>query len=133
MTASITYTGLLHTTAVHTQSGTTIATDAPTDNNGLGQAFSPTDLVATALGSCMLTVMGIKARQMNIAIEETKVEINKIMANDPRRIQEIQVTLQFPNNVYSDKDKQILEHTAMTCPVFLSLHPDVKKTVNFIW
>ena len=133
MTATITYTGSLHTTAVHTLSDTTIATDAPRDNNGLGEAFSPTDLVATALGSCMLTLMGIKAKQMNIAIDGTTVEINKIMNTDPRRIGEIQVTLHFPTNGYTDKDKKILENSAMTCPVFLSLHPDVKKTVNFIW
>lgn len=133
MTATIVYEGNLRTRCKHLDSGTEIITDAPKDNHGNGEAFSPTDLVATALGSCMLSIMGIKARQMELALEGTEVEITKVMVADPRRIGEIIVNVRFPKKDFSDKDKKILENSAMTCPVFLSLHPDVKKTVEFIW
>lgn len=133
MTSTITYTGELRTVATHLESGTEILTDAPKDNHGKGEAFSPTDLVATALGSCMVSIMGIKARQMEISIDGTKVEVTKVMYAEPRRIGEIIVTIYMPANGYTDKDKKILEHAAMTCPVFLSLHPDIKKDVSFHW
>lgn len=133
MTATIVYEGNLRTRCKHLDSGAEIITDAPKDNHGNGEAFSPTDLVATALGSCMLSIMGIKARQMELALEGTEVDITKVMVADPRRIGEILVSVRFPKNDFSDKDKKILENAAMTCPVFLSLHPDVKKTVEFIW
>jgi putative redox protein len=134
MTSEIIYEGNLRTVATHLQSGSVFETDAPTDNQGKGERFSPTDLVATALGNCMLTVMGIKARDMGIELKGTKVSIKKIMVSDPRRIGEIQVNFNFPGSLDADeKQKTILERTAMTCPVIESLHPEVKKTVQFNW
>lgn len=134
MTSKVKYNGDLRTLATHTRSGSTIETDAPPDNNGKGERFSPTDLVATALASCMVTVMGIKARDMGVNIDGTECEIEKIMAASPRRISEIKVSIQFPkDNSYTVKEKQILENTANTCPVIQSLHPDCKKKVSFHW
>jgi len=134
MTSKITYEGNLRTVATHLQSGTVIETDAPTDNQGKGERFSPTDLVATALGNCMLTVMGIKARDMNVDLEGTKIDVTKIMVADPRRIDEIKVIFNFPGTLKADeKQKAILERTAMTCPVLESLNPDLKKNVEFNW
>ncbi|MFT4061762.1 MAG: OsmC family protein [Edaphocola sp.] len=134
MTSKIIYNGQLRTTATHLQSGTVIETDAPKDNHGLGEKFSPTDLVATALGSCMLSIMGILARNHDINIEGTEIEITKIMAAEPRRISEIVVNMALKGQaVYSEKEKAMLERAALTCPVYLSLHPDLKKTVNFEW
>jgi uncharacterized OsmC-like protein len=135
MTAEISYAGDLRTVATHTQSGTVIETDAPKDNQGRGEKFSPTDLVASALGSCMLTIMGIAARTHDIDLIDTKLEIEKIMVADPlRRIGEIKLVFHFPTGKnYSDKEKIILERSALTCPVYLSLHADVQKTVVFNW
>jgi len=134
MTSKITYKGNLRTEAVHLQSGTQIETDAPTDNNGKGERFSPTDLVATALGSCMLTIMGIAGNTHQINIEGTEVEITKIMTPPPRKIGEIIVKLKMKGqDSFSDKEKAILENSALTCPVFLSLNEDMKKTVEFVW
>lgn len=126
------YQGTLRTQAKHVQSGTEILTDAPVDNQGKGEAFSPTDLLAASLGSCMLTIMGITAREHQINIENTTCEITKVMVANPRRVGEIDVKLNFPEK-YSDKQQKILERAALTCPVYLSLHPDVKKLVNFNW
>ncbi len=127
------YQGTLRTEATHVQSGTQILTDAPVDNHGKGEAFSPTDLLAASLGSCMLTIMGIAAREHQINIEKTDCKITKIMAPEPpRRVGEIIVELKFPET-YTDKEKKILERAALTCPVYLSLHPDIKKTVSFGW
>lgn len=126
------YQGTLRTEATHVQSGTKILTDAPVDNQGKGEAFSPTDLLAAALGSCMLTIMGIAAREHQINIENTTCSITKIMAANPRRVEEIKVSLKFPES-YADKHKKILEKAALTCPVFLSLNSDMKKSVNFGW
>lgn len=126
------YQGTLRTQAKHVQSGTEILTDAPVDNQGKGEAFSPTDLLAASLGSCMLTIMGITAREHQINIENTTCEITKVMVANPRRVGEINVKLNFPEK-YSDKQQKILERAALTCPVYLSLHPDVKKLVNFNW
>lgn len=126
------YQGTLRTQAKHVQSGTEILTDAPIDNQGKGEAFSPTDLLAAALGSCMLTIMGIAAREHQMNIENTTCSITKIMAANPRRVAEIVVDLKFPEN-YSDKQQKTLERAALTCPVYLSLHPDLKKSVNFNW
>lgn len=126
------YQGTLRTQAKHVQSGTEILTDAPIDNQGKGEAFSPTDLLAAALGSCMLTIMGIAAREHQMNIENTACNITKIMAANPRRVAEIVVDLKFPEN-YSDKQQKTLERAALTCPVYLSLHPDLKKSVNFNW
>lgn len=134
MTSTVVYEGDLRTEAVHIQSGTTIETDAPIDNNGKGERFSPTDLVATALASCMCTLMGIAGRTHSINIDGTRCDVQKIMVPNPRRIGEIKIDLHFPKGqVYDDKQKKILEHAALTCPVFESLHPDCKKTVSFLW
>lgn len=134
MTSKVIYTGELRTEATHLRSGTVIETDAPLDNNGKGERFSPSDLVATALASCMCTIMGIAARTHGMNIDGTECEIEKIMVADPRRIGEIKVNLHFPKTQsYTDKEKKILEHAALTCPVFESLHPDCKKTVLFLW
>ncbi|MBV8255385.1 MAG: OsmC family protein [Chitinophaga sp.] len=133
-TAEIIYQGELRTVATHLQSGTIIESDAPVDNNGLGQKFSPTDLVATALGSCMLTIMGIKARDNQWKIEGTKVSIKKIMGTEPRRIVGIDVTFDMPaGNGLEEKDRTILERAAMTCPVAKSIHPDIVQNVVFNW
>jgi putative redox protein len=132
-TAHIEYSGNLRCQAVHLASGSMIQTDAPVDNHGKGEAFSPTDLAATSLGNCMLTVMGIKAQQHNWDITGATVEITKHMANDPRRISGIDALITFPARDYDDKTKQILEHTARTCPVSLSLHPDISQNMTFNW
>jgi uncharacterized OsmC-like protein len=131
-TSKITYLGDLRTKSVHLQSGTEIITDAPTDNNGKGEAFSPTDMVANSLATCMLTVMGIKARDMEVDFSGSTAEVTKVMAAEPRRISEIHITFQM-NLEADEKTKTILERTAMTCPVFYSLHPDIKKEVAFNW
>lgn len=131
-TSKVTYLGNLRTSSIHIASGSEIISDAPIDNNGKGEAFSPTDTVANALASCMFTVMGIKARDLDIDFSNATAEVTKIMGTEPRRITEIQVTFNM-NIAVSDKNKTILEKTAMTCPVFNSLHPDIKKEVVFNW
>lgn len=129
----IVYQGELHCQATHTPSGTTLETDAPKDNNGKGASFSPTDLVATALGSCMLTVMGIAARTLNVDLTGTTVTVNKEMVAAPvRRIGKLTVKLNFPMQI-SDENKKKLEHAALTCPVHKSLHPDVAMPIEFNW
>lgn len=134
MTSQIIYKGELRTHATHLQSGTIIETDAPTDNQGKGERFSPTDLVAVALGTCMITTMGIKARTMDIRLDGTRVEVTKIMVSDPRRIGKIIVHLFFPKELALDeKQKEILEKTARTCPVERTLHPDVELDMQFNW
>jgi putative redox protein len=134
MTSEILYEGKLRTIATHIYSNSIIETDAPLDNEGLAQRFSPTDLVATALGSCMLTIMGIAARTHNINFDGSKVTINKIMASEPRRIGAIEVAFYFPENLnFTDKEKTILERAAMNCPVYHSLNPELVKTVVFNW
>jgi uncharacterized OsmC-like protein len=132
MTSKVTYLGDLRTTSTHLQSGTKILSDAPLDNNGKGEAFSPTDLVANALGSCMFTIMGIKARDMNVAIEGSTASITKIMQAEPRRISAIEIVFDM-NYAPDEKTKIILERAAMTCPVFLSLHPEIDKRITFNW
>jgi putative redox protein len=126
------YLGGLRTEATHVQSGTEILTDAPVDNKGKGEAFSPTDLLAEALASCILTTMAIAGDTHGINIDNTKCEVTKIMAPNPRRVAEVIIDLKFPGE-YTDKEKAILEHSAVTCPVAVSLHPDVKKTISFGW
>jgi putative redox protein len=123
------YIGNLRTSAKHAQSAETIITDAPLDNQGRGEAFSPTDLLAASLGSCMLTIMGIAAREHKFSIDGTEVKITKIMASGPRRVSEIIIDLIFPHNDYTAKQKKIIKLSAETCPVALSLHPDLKQTV----
>ena len=134
MTSQIIYKGELRTGATHIQSGTVIETDAPTDNQGKGERFSPTDLIAVALGTCMITTMGIKARTMDIQLDGTRVEITKVMVSDPRRIGKIVAHLFFPAGLnLDDKTKEILERTARTCPVERTLHPDVELDLQFNW
>lgn len=132
MTSTVTYLGDLRTECTHLQSGTTFNTDAPLDNNGKGEAFSPTDTVATGLASCMITMMGIKARHMGLDITGTNASVNKIMAADPRRISRIEVTLEFPF-ASDERTRKILENVANTCPVHYSLHPDIEKIITFNW
>jgi putative redox protein len=129
-TVKSTYTGNLRTEATHLQSGTKLITDAPVDNQGKGEFFSPTDLVATSLGSCMITIMGIAAKTHGFNIEGASWTVTKIMADNPRRIGEIIVELTFPPNEYTDQQKRVIEHISRNCPVALSLHPDVKQTVR---
>lgn len=134
MTSTVIYQGDLRTLATHIQSGNSIETDAPTDNNGKGERFSPTDLVATALASCMLTIIGIAARTHGFDIEGTVCSVEKIMAANPRRIAEIKVQMEFPKEKsYDEKTQAIIERAALTCPVFESLHPELQKTVTFLW
>lgn len=130
MISTITYLGDLRTESTHNKSGDKIITDAPLDNKGKGEAFSPTDLLATSLGNCMLTIMGIAAKERGINIEGTTCAITKIMAAEPRRVSEIYAEVSFPYS-YADKEKAILEHAAKTCPVFYSLHPDIQKLITF--
>ncbi|MGF1922924.1 MAG: OsmC family protein [Bacteroidia bacterium] len=130
-TSKITYTGELRTSSIHLKSGMEIITDAPLDNQGKGEAFSPTDLLATSLGNCMLTIVGIAARTHGFSIDGTTAEITKIMGENPRRVSEIVVSLHFPANDYSDKEKEIIERSARTCPVAHSLHPDIKQNLTF--
>lgn len=127
------YSGDLRTNAVHLASGTEILTDAPVDNQGKGEAFSPTDLLSAALGSCMLTIMGIAARTHHIDMDQTTIEITKVMASNPRRVAEVVIVFNMPEKQYSDKEKAILEHAARTCPVALSLHPDLQQSITFNW
>lgn len=131
-TSKVTYLGELRTSSIHLQSGSEIISDAPIDNNGKGEAFSPTDTVANGLASCMFTVMGIKAREMGIDFSGSTADVTKVMAAEPRRISEIHVT--FNMNIEADeKTKIILERTALTCPVHYSLHPDIKREIVFNW
>lgn len=132
MTAKVIYRGKLRTECEHIRSGNTFITDAPLDNNGKGEAFSSTDTVATALASCMLTVMGIKANGLKVELTDSLAEVTKHMASGPRRISMIEVKLSLPSPI-SEKNRKILEHTARTCPVLYSLHPEIKKEINFHW
>ena len=131
-TAKITYQGNLRTASIHLQSNNEIITDAPVDNNGKGEAFSPTDLVATSLAACMLTIMGIKSNDLNVDLTNSTASITKVMGTEPRRITEIHVAFSLTGNP-SDTDKTILERAANTCPVLYSIHPDIKKEISFNW
>src|SRR5215831_15434050 len=134
MTSQIIYKGELRTEATHLQSGTVIETDAPTDNQGKGEKFSPSDLLATSLGNCMMTIMGIKARDMQLDLTDTKIDIAKMMKADPRRVSGIQVQFHFPENLFlNEKQQKILENAALTCPVAKSIHPDIELDVRFNW
>jgi putative redox protein len=134
MTASIIYNGALRCAAVHLQSGTEIESDAPTDNRGKGERFSPTDLTATSLGLCLITTVGIKAMDMGINIDGSRLEVTKHMSKEPpRRIVQIDVVVKFKTEGLSEKEKQILENTGNTCPVAKSLHPDVVQNITYQW
>jgi uncharacterized OsmC-like protein len=132
MTSKITYLGELRTSNVHIQSGTEILTDAPTDNHGKGEAFSPTDLLATALGSCMISIMAIKSKDLNVDLLGSTVEVTKIMQAEPRKIGAIEIVLNMAITP-DEKTKIILERAAMNCPVLLSLHPEIDKRISFNW
>ena len=132
MTSKVTYQGNLRTTCKHIRSGNELVTDAPVDNNGLGEAFSPTDTVATGLASCMLTMMGIKARDIEVDLSGATAEVTKYMAANPRRISKIEVSLELPKGV-SEKNQKILQRIADTCPVHYSLHPDIEKVITYKW
>lgn len=125
------YLGELRTRATHVRSGNALITDAPVDNQGKGEAFSPSDLLATALSSCMLTIMGIAAEKKGLSIEGTEVETTKIMASNPRRVGRLEITIVFPPTLdLSESDRTILERAAKTCPVYYSLHPDIEKDLK---
>ncbi|MBT3944927.1 MAG: OsmC family protein [Candidatus Marinimicrobia bacterium] len=132
MISKVVYKGDLRTEAFHLQSGETIITDAPVDNEGKGEAFSPTDLLATALASCMLTIMGIVAKRDGIDMEGATAEVEKIMASNPRRIGEIRLKINFVHPI-TDKDQAKLERAAHTCPVSKSLHTDLTESIEFIY
>jgi len=134
MLSKVVYQGDLRTEATHLRSGSTFETDAPVDNQGKGERFSPSDLVATALASCMMTIMGIAARTHHFNIDGTYCEVEKIMETNPRRIGEIKINMHFPKGEHYDhKTQGIIERAALTCPVIESLHPECKKTVTFHW
>ena len=133
-TALITYTGDLRTNAIHVQSGSKIETDAPTDNKGKGERFSPTDLVAVALATCIVTTLGIAASIHEFTIDGAECEVTKIMTSNPRKIGEIQIVISFPKSLsFTEKQKIKIEHIAHTCPVYESLHPDCINTISFVW
>jgi putative redox protein len=131
-TAKVTYLGNLRTECVHILSGSSFVTDAPLDNNGKGEAFSPTDTVATGLANCMLTMMGMKARDLSVPLEGATAMVTKTMAANPRRISRIDIVMELPSGIDA-KSRKILENTALTCPVHNSLHPDIEKVVIFNW
>ncbi|WP_237390576.1 OsmC family protein [Fulvivirga sediminis] len=133
MTHSMTseYLGDLRTSATHLKSNNSIITDAPLDNNGKGEAFSPTDLVASALSSCMITIMGIKAAQENIDLKGLKAEVTKVMSASPRQISEIIISFSHDHLEATPKQIEVLKRAAKTCPVALSLSPDIKQTISF--
>ena len=131
MTTSVVfYSGNLRTESQHLQSGEIITTDAPTDNEGTGQAFSPTDLAATSLANCMMTVMGIVASRHNIDIEGTRANVEKFMGVNPRRIIEIKIDFHFPNN-YDTATKKLLERAALDCPVAKSFSESISQNIDF--
>ncbi len=132
-TSSFKYIGDLQTEVTHFKSGQTFITDAPEDNNGKGSAFSPTDLMATSLGICMITIMAISAQVHGYSMEGVKGTVTKVMASNPRRVGEIIVDIYFPDNGYTEKHKQIIRNISKTCPVALSLSPDLKQDVNIFF
>jgi putative redox protein len=134
MTALLEYNGALRCTAQHTQSGTNLETDAPTDNRGKGERFSPTDLTCTSLGTCLLTTMAIKATDMSIELAGATATVQKYMSKEPpRRIVRIDVSVSMPKLEISEKDKEILEATGRACPVARSLHPDLEQVITYTW
>lgn len=127
----VTYQGELRNSAIHLRSGNTLTTDAPVDNKGRGEAFSPTDLLCTSLATCMMTIIGISAAAKEIKLGKVEASIEKVMASDPRRVSEIHIMLEIQNMNYTDREKSILENAALTCPVAKSLHPDILQHVVF--
>ena len=133
MTASIIYQGDLRCSATHIQSNTIIETDAPTDNRGRGEKFSPTDSLCVALATCIITTMAIKARDNNIELKDTRIDITKHMLKDPRRIGQIDIAIHFPQLNLGEEQKSILEMTGNNCPVAKSIHPDLKTNIEYNW
>jgi uncharacterized OsmC-like protein len=136
MTSTVVYNGELRTTCTHLRSSNSFETDAPVDNNGKGERFSPTDLMSTSLATCMITVMGIKARTMGFDLTGVTIDVLKIMKADPRRVGGIELTFHIPDNLkdLDEKAKTILKNTGLTCPVALSLHPDIVQKVDWgVW
>lgn len=131
-TSKVTYLGNLRTENEHLKSGNKYITDAPVDNHGKGEAFSPTDTVATGLANCMITVMGIKAAEMGVNMDGSTADVTKYMAANPRRISQIDVEVHLPSGI-DERSQKILENTGKTCPVFQSLHPDLVKNITFHW
>jgi len=132
-TSELVYQGDLRTVATHVFSGTQIFTDAPLDNNGKAQSFSPTDLVATALASCMVTIMGIEANRLNVNLDDTKMVVKKHMAINPRRISSIEIKFDIPERNLTLDQKRVLENRALNCPVAKSIHPDIHQEISFIY
>ncbi|MBC7536560.1 MAG: OsmC family protein [Ferruginibacter sp.] len=133
MTATVVYKGSLRCECTHLQSGTVTETDAPTDNRGKGERFSPTDTLCVSLATCMITTMGIRAIDLNIDLSGTKLDINKHMLSDPRRIGKIDITLHLPSLQLEEKDKMLLQKIGDNCPVMKSLHPDLLVEVRYVW
>jgi len=134
MTSRVTYTGELRTLATHLQSGSNIETDAPTDNHGKGERFSPTDLIGTSLAACMLTTMAIRAKELEPRLRNVYTETEKIMSVAPRRISGINITFHWPTDqTFTEEEKKLLEEIAWSCPVKESIHPDIKLQVHFNW
>ncbi|MEO5675638.1 MAG: OsmC family protein [Chitinophagales bacterium] len=133
MTAEIIYQGELRNELTHIFSGTKILTDAPLDNHGHAEAFSPTDLVAASAGACALTIMGIAARDRGFNIENTKVEVTKEMSSNPRKISALRLEFTFPAKNYTEEQKRLIRHIAHNCPVMLSLHPEIRKDIVFYY
>lgn len=133
MTSHVIYEGQQRTVCTHLQSGSNVETDAPVDNNGKGERFSPTDLLATSLTACMLTIMGMKAESMEMDMDGMKVDVLKTMASDPRRVSRIGLTFHIPEKVASvdNKTKTILKNTALACPVAKSIHPDIEVVIDW--
>jgi putative redox protein len=133
MTSTVVYEGGLRTTCTHLKSNNSFETDAPTDNHGKGERFSPTDLLATSLATCMITVMGIKARTMDFDLDGVKIEVLKIMKAEPRRVGGIDLTFHIPDSLKTidEKTKTILKHTGDTCPVMKSIHPDIDVKIDW--
>jgi uncharacterized OsmC-like protein len=136
MTSTVEYKGELRTTCTHLQSGNHFETDAPTDNNGKGERFSPTDLMATSLATCMITVMGIKARKLGFDLTGVKIDMLKIMRSDPRRVGGIELSFHFPQTLekMDEETKKILKDAGENCPVMLSIHPDIEVKLDWgVW
>ena len=132
-TVTVKYLGDLRTECIHVASGTTLVTDAPVDNHGKGESFSPTDLCVTALATCAMTIIGIYAQAHAVDVTGTTIEVTKTMSADPRRIGKIEVVLHMPDRDYTDEQKLMMERATLTCPVCLSLHPDVEQVFTFKW
>jgi uncharacterized OsmC-like protein len=133
-TSQVTYLGGLHTECRHLQSGAVISTDAPVDNHGKGEAFSATDLFATSLAACAMTIMGIYGEEHKVDVTGMTAEVTKTMSTEgPRRVAAVDVNITMPDREYSDKEKLSIERAALTCPVHKSLHPDIRQSINLIW